>query len=186
MKNHLLLIALLFLLGGCGGDNHGTRPIIMRGELYFSSETKRAKVALVSLDSNDNWVTVSTSRKISNGSHGWNWGSFSLDLPIVDRDSVYDILPYNDKNGNNKYDEVDYENLIESFWYYAVYYADTNTWEVWNYNDEYMGKLPGYVLEIEADYSKAGLSSVQSAVAPKTMADRKRAYKALRMKVEGY
>lgn len=187
MKSYWFFIALAFLLYGCGGGgDNGTKPIVMRGELYFSSETKQAKVALVSLDSNDNWVTVSTSRKITNGSSDWGWGSFSLDLPIVDRDSVYSILPYNDKNGNSKFDEVDDEHLVESVWYYAVYGASANVWEVWNDNNEYVGKLPGYVLEIGADYNKSGRSLAQGTAAPKGMEGLKGAYKTLRMKVEGF
>lgn len=181
MKRFMVFAVLPLILAGCGGGGGGTKPTQMRGELYFSSEAKAAKVALITLDRNDNWITASWSGRITNGG-GWANGNFSLDLPLVSNDSVYAIMPFDDSNSNNKFDEVDEENLVKSTWLYAVYDASQRRWHVEDDNGKYKGELPGYVVYIEADYAKSGARSaarsLNAVTETKSFKDYKAAYKA--------
>lgn len=180
----ILVLAIPFLSGcGGGGGEDGTTPIRMKGELNFDSATiKHAKVALVTLDINDNWVTVSTSGEISNGGQGWEWGGYSLDLPIVKKNSAYGILAYDDVNHNGKFDEVDYEN-IGNIDYYVSYYASSKKWELTNYNDEFLGYIPNTKVYIDTSiyYSSQSIGKAKTSDTSKS----KEIYKKLRLKVEG-
>ncbi|MFA6493368.1 MAG: hypothetical protein WCV58_04475 [Patescibacteria group bacterium] len=155
MKKVLSLMILLFVFAGCGGGG-GTKPTIMRGSLNFHSDSKEAKVALLTLDTNNNLITVSCSKKITHSETGWGWGDFSTDLPIVTRDSVLGIMPFDDTNKNNKFDEIDDENLIDSVWLWAVHDASSKRWDIENDQGYIYGYLPGYEVELEADYTKSG------------------------------
>lgn len=180
LKNVMIVLSVLLLgilvtgCGGDGGDDKGTKPVIMTGYVNFSSETTEPKVALVTLDPSDNWVTVSSSGKIGNSGE---WNKFFLDLPIVGKDAVYAIVFYNDRNRNGKYDEVDEENLVKIIDYYAVYDASSNRWTVEDMDGRLLGRIPTYQVEIIADYTKSAV--------PLDIINPKEVYKSLQSKVLG-
>lgn len=157
MKKVLSLVVLLLVIAGCGGGGGGgTKPTIMQGSLNFHSDSKEAKVALLTLDINDNFITASYSKKITHSGTGWGWGDFSTDLPIVTKDSVFGIMPFDDTNKNNKFDEVDDENLIDDIWLWVVYDTNSKRWDIKNDQGHIYGYLPEYKVELEADYTKSG------------------------------
>ena len=181
-KNIIVILLAILMVSGCGGGGgNGTKPIIMSGEANFNSASVNVKVALVTLDINDNWVTVSTSEQISHSGSGWDWADFSLDLPIVSHDSAYAIIIYADRNKNGKIDEKDDEILVDHIDYYAVYREYHSEWTVEDYEGGYCGQLPGYSVEIKADYYRSAEATTKTVLAltPKEV------YKAKRLLVEG-
>jgi hypothetical protein len=65
-------------------------------------------------------------------------------------------MPFDDTNKNNKFDEIDDENLIDSVWLWAVHDASSKRWDIENDQGYIYGYLPGYEVELEADYTKSG------------------------------
>ncbi len=156
----LLTVAALVGCGGSGGGG-GSMPVTVN----INGLAEHPKAAVLDLDSNDNWITL-TSTSIPRPPDGWYDVDFTLPLPHRWDGATYSVVIYNDTDHDNHYDSPD--ELLGFMDHFLEYYDYWGHWIIAENGTVYEANPERNGVYISCDYERAlrsaplGTKSAQS------------------------